>query len=389
MQETIRLKDGREVRLRVAQESDMHDLKALYYEVYGGRYTLKEVTDRDKMKWVMHDSNYLWLLAEAGEKIVGAVLFIVDPKQRISKALAGVVRSDYQGQRLMQSTIREGMNRIMEEEGRADLIYAVVRTVSDAPQRLLQRLGFVGLGIFPNVRKVKAYETHGLQGYFRETALQQRGGEPHLIPPVYRIFETTSKSLNLGGARVEEVILPDEELRGGEEIKFLIERSKEVEWEYNTLRNEGKLILEFFPFHYPNVKLHTRDLSTEVFLNIEEDGHAGVLGLKTARKDLVNLLNRVSEYAESMGVKYLELLIPASDPQTQKRAYHASFLPCAYFPAFRMGEEEKRIDYVVTFRSFVPLHFSGLKLTDKTKPYLTAFYKIYTKRLMEEIEGEA
>lgn len=413
MKEPLKLATGEELFLRPAREEDMVNLKRLYFDVYGGRYTLPEVTDRDKMKWVIHDPNYLWLLACEKKELVGAIIFVVDRKHRVGKSMAAVVASRFQGKHVMQSLMQRGLRYLMEEKDWCDLQYAVVRTVSVAPQKMLAKLGFVGLGVFPNVRRIKGYETHGLAALFKSKALAARRRTPILIPPVEEIFRVTSSLLSLGKARVHQIAPHARPLRiptpwgrsrrrkgkggepaskppmaGGGEVEFLIERSKEVEWEYYRLRDAGDLVAEFFPFHYPNVKLHTRDHKTEVFLNFQEvDGHADLLGVKTDRPDLAGLLLRVGEYAESMGVKYLETLVSAYDPALQHAAYRAHFLPCAYFPAFRMGEERERLDYVVMFRSFVPLGFGGLKLTDKTKPYLVAFYKIYTRRLMEEIEA--
>lgn len=396
MREPIKLVSGEELLVRHADDKEMDDLKKLYFDVYGGRYTLPEVTNRDKMKWVLNDPNYLWLVACDKEQLVGAVIFVVDRKHRVGKSLAGVIRPQYEGKHIMLSLMRKGLNHLMDEKKLCDLQYAVVRTVSVAPQKMLTRLGFVGLGIFPNVRRIRGYETHGLAALFKPVSLAARKRTPVLIPPVEQIFKVTSSMLRLGKAKIKNKIakssLKDvqKNVKGNDlssEVEFLIERSKELEWEYYRLRDTGKLNAEFFPFHYPNVKLYTRDQKTEVFLNFQEiDGHADLLGIKTDRWDLANLLCRVGDYAESLGVKYLEMLVSAYDPELQWSAYKANFLPCAYFPAFKMGEGGERLDYVVMFRSFVPLTFGGLKLTDKTKPYLVAFYKIYTKRLMEQIE---
>lgn len=417
MREELKLQTGEKLILRSAVEADMNDLKRLYFEVYGGKYTLPEVTDRDKMKWVLNDPNYLWLLACDGARLVGAVIFIVNRKQRVGKSLAGVVIPSFEGKHVMLTLMSRGLHYIMEEKNWCDIQYAVVRTVSVAPLKMLSKLGFVGLGIFPNVRRIKGYETHGLAALFKPKALAARKRTPVLISAVEQIFKITSAALKLGKAEVEDgssltkrigielgkigkmrksssrkgVGKPDkifeDRTSKSTEIEFLIERSKDVEWEYYHLRDTGALLTEFFPFHYPNVKLYTRDHTTEVFLNFQEiDGHADLLGIKTNRKDIAYLLRKVCDYAESLGVKYLEMVVSAYDPELQKSAYKASFLPCAYFPAFQMLETGERLDYVVMFRSFVPLAFGGLKLTDKTKPYLVAFYKIYTKRLMEEID---
>lgn len=383
----ITLKDNRRVTVRAASDTDMNGIRKLYYDVYGGRYTLDEVNDKDKMKWVIHDPNYLWLVALDAEQIVGSLIFVADPLHRVGKLFAGVVHPQYQGKHLLQNMLKFTVTHELETENRVDLMYAVHRTVSLAPQIVLDKMGFVGLGIFPNVHRVRKFETHGLKAIFHQAALENRITPPKIIPQVYPIFKITGKLLNLGeGVEIFDSPLPDHpEAR----IEFLIERSKEVEWEYYETRDQGDLMLDYFPFHYPNVKLYTKDQDTQVFMVFHpSDGHACLLGLKTTRADLINVLNATADYAESLGSKYLEVLIPAQDPVLQKLAYRAYFLPCAYFPAFKLGPEGKRLDYIVASRSFVPINFKGVHLDDQTRPYLLAFYKIYSNRLLEDIESD-
>jgi len=68
----------------------------------------------------------------------------------------------------------------------------------------------------------------------------------------------------------------------------------------------------------------------------------------------------------------------------QAQLWKASFLPCAWFPAARL-DNGQRLDYMFASRSFVPLNFKGLKLTEDNKPYLLEFFKLYNARLWEEL----
>ena len=72
----------------------------------------------------------------------------------------------------------------------------------------------------------------------------------------------------------------------------------------------------------------------------------------------------VSDYCAERGGVYLELLTSAYDPRLQAAAYLAGFLPCGYFlAAARDHYSGRREDIVVTSKTFVPLHFAGLRLT--------------------------
>lgn len=377
-----------EVTLRVASPEDMDEIKSLYYLVYGGSYTLPEINDADKMKWAINDPNYLWLLNEYNGKLVGSVLFVVDPVNFIGKTFAGVVHPDFRGNKLMIRTIQEGINYLTETNPLCELIYAVVRTfISLGFHKDLQNLGFIDTGIFPNVRKVKRYETHGLKVYYKPGVIAKRKKYPILTPESNMIYEIIRDTLELEMARVEQIKVEKHKPRE-EKMEFLIEKSPDIEWEYYKARDNGELIFSFFPLHYPQARLYTKDMSTIAYIHYQEvDGYGSLMGLKTDQDDIESVLSVICDYVESMGLGYLELLLPARDPLLQRIAYESHFLPCAYFPAAKLDPSDKsRLDYMITCNTFVPPNFKGLKLTEFSKSYLQAYYKLYTKRLWEDLE---
>lgn len=385
--ETYPLSCGLTLRLQTASEDDMDEIKRLYYVTYGGNYTLPEVVNTDKMKWAVNDPNYLWLLCRVDEKIAGSVIFLTDERHRLGKALAGVVLPDFRGYKIMKTAMERGIRYVFQEKDRCDLIYGVVRTfVTKTFHEDLAELGFIDLGIFPNVRKLSKYETHGLKVLFREGALKKRKTPPRLIQPSNAIYEIVQKRLGLDPAEpVEYKYETPSEL---EKFEFYIEKSPDIEWEYYKKRDQGKLIMSVFPFHYPEIKLYTRDKRTQAYIHFEErDGHGDLMGLETDQPEkLTHILESIAGYAESMGIKYLEILLDAYNPEQQMRAYEADFLPCAYFPAITAGPDGKRLDFVVTCRTFVPLDFKDIKLTDGSRPYVRAYYKLRTTKLWEDLE---
>jgi hypothetical protein len=381
------LEDGCEVLLREAVEDDMDGIKKLYYLVYGGKYTLAEINNTDKMRWAINDPNYLWLLDVYRGEIIGSVLFVVDPEDNIGKAMAGVVHPEFRGSKLMARSMRRGMTYLMEQECLCDLIYAVVRTfISTSFHRELQDLGFVDLGVFPNVRKVREYETHGLKVHFLPGIFEARRKKPQLTRESNEVYKIVRKKLKLESASVKSLELAHQ--ASEKKLELYIERSSEVEWEYYRKRDQKSLSCSFFPFHYPQARLYSKDRGTEAFLHFQEwDGHAALLGFKTDNEDVTAVLGTICNYAESMGAKYLELLISAYERRMQQMAYDAGFLPTAYFPAAQKTPEGERLDYVVTSRTFVPPNFKGVKLTEESKPYIQTYYKLYTKKLWEDIQS--
>lgn len=384
----IKLEDNKEVVLRQITNEDMDDIKHLYYVVYGGKYTLPEINDSDKMKWLISDPNYFWLIGEYGGEVVSSVIAVIEPKHKIGKTFAGVVHPDFRGNKLLKRKL-EIINKVLiEDEKKCEVIYAIVRTF--APLSLhedLKSIGYIDLGIFPNVRKVYGYETHGLKAYYTPDALANRKKEPHLIRPVYNIYEISKEKFGLEDGLVDEETLKVPDKKNLAVNKLYIERSADVEWEYYEKRDAGKLIYDFFPFHYPGLKLYTKDKKSEVYIYfLEVDGHATILGINT-NEDLTLFLNLICEYLESIGAKYLEIITSAYNAEMQKKLFAANFLPCAYFPAASIGDDGKRYDQIVFCRNFVPLNFQGMHFFEDAKPYAKVFYKNYAEKLWKDLEN--
>jgi hypothetical protein len=115
------------------------------------------------------------------------------------------------------------------------------------------------------------------------------------------------------------------------------------------------LRLSYYPFHEPNTRFHCPEERCEVFMNVNPaDGHGAIVGVKGETANLVNVFNSLADSAKAVGAEYMELLVSAFDPETQRQALDARFLPCAYFPAMKKAyETDERLDYLCFSRSFV------------------------------------
>lgn len=383
------LPSGARARLRAAGTADLEPVRALYFRTYGDRYGVPEVADPQHTARALADpTNYLWLVTEVQGRVVGSVIFSVDPYHRVGKSFGGVIEPEMRGQKIMTHMIREGHRRLMVDGGPCDLIYAVVRTfVSLSFHQDLRGLGYVDTGIFPNVRRVRDYETHGFKCCFAPHALDRRRRPPRLFHQVQTLYEIVGARLGLDEAIIEHPRLspppgeaiplagvPPEEVPGG------------IEAERERLRGAGQLEFGFYPLHEPNLLLANADRSVKAFLYHQPvDGHASLLGMTTGGHDMVDVLGAVADACEALDLKYLEILASAYDPKVQAQLWQAYFIPSAWFPAARLAEDGQREDYLVASRSFVPLHFKGMKLTEEAKPFILEYFKLYTGRLWEEL----
>jgi hypothetical protein len=381
------------VLMRRARLEDRPALRRLYIAQYGDRYALPEVVDDERSEEVLTGDNWVWLLAEAKGQIVASLIFGWDPVHRLGKSFAGVVYADKRGNKTMHRMLREGLDRLLVHGETFELVYAVVRTfVPVSFHRDLASLGFHDVGVFPNVRKVLQYETHGLKVVLGPLALQKRRRSPHLIPPIEGIYNITRSQFDLEPARIDQSAISD--IRQAVDLRVELRPVAEAGVDGVTKariemlrRSSRDLKFGFFPLHEPNQILSDPTGQVRVFLShTPTDGHSSVLGVDPGPYDPVSVLLSVSEYCAERGGVYLELLTSAYDPRLQAAAYLAGFLPCGYFvAAARDHYTGRREDIVVSSRTFVPLHFAGLRLTETSKPYLLEFFKVYTNKLWEEL----
>lgn len=380
-----RLSDGRGIVMRTARPEEAESIRHLYTSQYGDRYTLAEVMDPEKNHEVLHSPDWHWILAECEGQLVASLLFGMERVHRLGKALGGVVVPEMRGHKVMRLMLEEGLRLHLREGGPMDLIYAVVRTfVSLSFHHDLTQLGFVDTGIFPNVRKVAHYETHGLKVLLSPQGKNSRRTTPLLIPPIRDLYEIVRARLKLEPSRVIDwyssppsnqrvPLAPLSEAATPARRRFL----------HQTTRGQ---VFNFFPLHGPDLILVDPSRKVRVFLSYQtKDGHATILGLTPGPYPRDVVLNSVADYCEQLGCVYLELLVSAYEPQLQAEACVSGFLPCGYFPAAYRGSDGLRHDYIITSKTFVPLHFRGLKLSEDSKPFLLEFFKLYTSSLWEAL----
>lgn len=383
----IQLPNGKEIRFNVASPADIPSIISLYHTVYKGSYTLKEVQIPEIILKKIENPDYFWLLAQEGERVVGSVIFAIDQLNKIGKCYAAVVLPELRGLDVMRTMVRQGLERLTQRTRVCDVIYATTRTVSVAPQVVLEHLNFHSMGIFPNVRKVKSFETHGLEVFVRDGSLPLRRDPPRLISEVVDIYKIVREVLNLGPH--EEVLLPLSDPRSmGEPIPFVVNNDESAVLDLFD-RYSRRHIMEqtFFPFVEPNLLFTSEQVGSEIFVNFNEtDGNGVIVGYRIKsgiqNEDFRRVLMWFCDAAERAGMRYIESLVSAYQPEFQRITVDARFLPCAYFPAMRWTEENRREDYIVFSRSFERLDFMDLHLVDTNRRYLDAFMKAWYEMLV-------
>lgn len=379
------LQDKQEVVFKTASAEYIDAIIELYIQVYKGKYTLPEAADPDILAKKLENPNYFWTLAVIKDRVVGSVIFAIDPVNKIGKSYAAAVLSEFRGQDIMRTMVQHSVKLLTEKTRTCDVIYATTRTLSFAPQVVLAHIGFVSMGIFPNVRKVESFETHGLEIYLGPKSLEYRRPNPTLVPELIEFYQVASEQIELENDEPEILELEENDPRKmGKPIEFdITEDLDRVLEKYDYYQDKDLMLRVFFPFTEPNMLFSAKDGSAEIFVNFNRlDGNGVILGYKFSGDDLRNTLMRFCEAASTSGMRYIEMLVSAFRPEMQRLALDARFLPCAYFPAMRMNDDGQREDYLVFSRSFESLDFMDMNLVDANRKFLDAFMKCWYSMLV-------
>lgn len=383
---------GTQIRVRLATEQDIPEMQGLFAVAYRGKYSFDYAIDPIKLAAEIDDlQHHLWLVAEDLEVglLAGAIYFIFDPAQRLGKAAGAVVLPKYRNGGLGQTLLKTGVNYLTKTLAAVDVIYGTTRTVSIAPTRMVEEVGFHPLGIFPNAIYFENLEHLNLDIYLTEAALARRRKKPYLFPPFLEVYNIARKQLGLEKAALvterAPLKLSPQKIRLG-----VMNDEKETAKRFDQLVNEQRLANRFFPFHRPNQILMTEDGGTEVFVCYDGEGkQASILGYRTDRVDLHDLLDSVAATLQRAGAGYVDLLVDAYDFILQQAAFTARFVPSAYFPAMKLNDDGLRDDFFVLSRTFRLLDFSGIVLTGTNLKFLRAYIRYYHELYIQPILGEA
>jgi len=383
-------------KIKKANIQDKNYIKNLYKEVYGYNYSLPEVTDEDLLNEILLNPENIWLVVYDNEnKVCGSLLFRIEKKNLLAKALAAVVKEKYRNNKIFELLFHLGFNYSILK---AEAVYALARTITIGPQKVLFKNNFIPAGIFPNVRRVLTYENHALFIYLTQKGLKKREKITKMNIIVNEIYQILQKYLIRLIYKENKLNLNSSEFFKEKYQKLLIQKLNfkptildniniivdNVEKEYNEKLN--KLRFKFMPFHKPNFKIKTSLGS--IFLHFNYiDKHCAIMGLEVEDdlEKIYNIFYNIPFIVDKLDARYLEVLSKAENYFYHNILIDIGFIPCAYFPIM-LKENNKRKD-VVAF--FYPFNFPNLKnmiVPNIFKEYLKVIYSFLVNKLQEEIE---
>jgi RimJ/RimL family protein N-acetyltransferase len=364
----------------LATEDDIFQISQLYFDVYQGTYPDPLMKDFSLIRQFIQSREGFWFLTknEKGQ-VIASALACYDQENLIAKAFGAVVRNEYRGQGIMENLLAFGIEHLKTKTIGVDVIYSTTRTVNEAAQTLTEKLGFKKLGIFPNAHRTNDYETHCLAAIISPAALEKRVRNYRLHHELSSLYEIVNSEVGLGNL---ETVVPDKPtkiLQTPEELEVL-QSPKFVAFRYKTLKAEKKLEFEFFPFHQPNMMIISPDQSIELFCHLSPvDGYCVIIGGKMpGHLNFTDLFLRSNKLLRDAGARYIEVIVRADRPKILESIMKAKFIPCGFFPAFQMINNQ-RYDFLVLSRSFEIFDFQNVKLKGLNQRYLEEYFKAWKR----------
>ncbi len=386
-------------KIKKANINDKNDIKSLYKEIYGYNYSLPEITDEDLLTEILLNPENLWLLVyDKEDKVCASILFRIDKKNLLSKALAAVVKQKYRNNKIFEIIFHLGFNYSIIK---SEVVYALARTLTVSPQKVLLKNNFIPAGIFPNVRRVLTYENHALFIYLTRKGIIKREKITKMnifVNEIYQIFKKYLHKLlhfNINNNRkdFQDILILEEKYQKVLNQKINIKPTilenisitvDNVEKEYKE--KLGTLRFKFMPFYKPNFKIKTSIGS--VFLHFNYlDKHCAIMGLEVDNdmEKIYNLFYNIPFIIDKLDGRYLEVVSKVENYFYHNILIDIGFIPCAYFPIM-LKEKNTRKDIAVFF---YPFNFPNLKnmiIPDIFKDYLKVIYLFLVSKLQEEID---
>jgi hypothetical protein len=377
-----------EIHIRLATAHDAMNIAMLYQAVYGGHYTNPLMRETTLLTSFLSDPKHVWVIAEIADRvshestirsglgIVGSVVYEIDSDHRLAKAYGGAVLESSRGHRILEKVMIFAEDYIMKSLASTDVVYAMTRTSTPAPQIVTEHLGYKKLGVFPNVHKTDAYETHCLTAKFSQKAIDERFVDFRIHPNIRNLYEIVRTECQL--SKLENASASDLELDNySKDIELeLIDAALYTKHRYLSQRGAGLLQAHFFPFHDANLVVSSPCQTVELFCYVaKSDKHCTIMAVKKPTDfDFTHILERTVKLLNAYGVRYIEILVRADKVKTLERVIRARFIPSAYFPAFQMYNG-RRYDCVALSRTFEILDFTFIKLSGKNRVFLDEYIR--------------
>jgi GNAT superfamily N-acetyltransferase len=374
-----------------ANIDDINELIGLYLTIYGKDYPLEVGTNKDVMKkHILDKDQTLWLLMRDTDSstIAASCIFELDLEYKIGKITGMTVNRSYRGRGLAKQLLGAGIDEVLHVGKKVHSLYATSRTIEVSSQKMLIANGLKPLGIFPNARKIKHYETLTLMGIFGEGVLERRSKVERVPPQMIPLYDSIGEVLGSEGhpdtGHACPVLKSDSSIEVSEDDFEYIDAPMFVKKRFEeTFKGDKESI--FYPFHKPNLIISSEKCNLEIFASFSKKDHYCVL--ITANNSIRDLEDQFKQLIFSMkekGIYYIETLMRADYYEVICFLLQNKFLPSALYPAMR-EEDGVMHDYVLLTRTMVPLDFSETHIDDCFLPFVNQYVEQWVEMNLKSL----
>ncbi len=353
---------------REALPSDVFRILHLYQKAKISVWQDTLFLDYKRLETAIGAKTSLWLVAENGTNgsstCIAALSFIVDENHGLSKITRMLIDPEVpQSKEQLRELLRYSLTELKKKFPQVDVVYTTTLSMSLSQQELTLEEGFNILGVFPNAIGEDQSRLNGVSAYFYEGVLQSKRPQHFSIhKEIKPFFDLAQRECHLPPVEVaKEYYHP--QMKDFEPLPTMemIRASAFVRHRFDELIERRSQFLNFFPFYHPNTLITDPAQEIEVFVQItQKKRFAAIIGEHLEISvNPIELYQTVLSLLKSQNIAYVEIINDAADAYGTECIIAAGFTPCAYLPAFKRQDNNRR-DFVVFGRSFEYLHRPNL-----------------------------
>lgn len=370
-----------EISVRPIVESDLEEIRSLFYRCYGENYPYTEFYSDEWLKRSIYGDSYLSLLAQIDGQVVGtaSVYFEVGAYTDLCGEFGRLaVDPAYQGKGVGSALMKA---RLDFAQKRLHFGLAECRTAHPFAQRISHKYGFQPIGFLPQKVLLSDRESLVLTAHLFGPARQLRRNNPRVIPEAFLLGQHALHNLGLDSDLIAVDDAAGYPIGTGFEVEELTESglSSLLRIERGRLSRRhvfGNLQLTYGIFllqsrnsHYLVARENGRIVGAIGF-TVDYIGRSiKVLELIDLRDDIAGfLLKELDSWAKTRyKAEYIEITVSAYWPNIQRTLSNLGFVPVAYCPSFVFHEVE-RLDTIKMAKVYIPLDIDQAQLTEESRP---------------------
>lgn len=366
--------------VRAVTESDLPELRTLFYESYGETYPYKEFYSDEWLKRSIYQDSYLFLLAELHGRVVGtaSVYFEVGAYSDLCGEFGRLaVHPDFRGQGV-GSALMEA--RLAFANRRLHFGLTECRTAHPFAQRISEKHNLRPIGFLPQKVLLDKRESLVMMARLFGPAEALRRNQPRVIPEVFRLGQLALNNLGLPTDLIASAEVDGYPIGSGMRVEELSESVLPYLLRIERGRLSRRHVFGNLQLSYGLFMLESRN--SRYLVAREDDQIVGAIGfsydyigrsikvleLIDLRDDIAGyLLKELDAWAKEIyKAEYLEITVSAYWPNIQRTLSNLGFVPVAYCPSF-VFHEVQRLDTVKMAKLYVPFDVEDVQLTDGSR----------------------